>query len=185
VRFVLAKHAHPVVIESQPASTWVLSDEGRDGAAALGSSLRSLVTRVISSTEPKAAETATIAASVIGIETDGAFDGFREHLRESAGYLGADEFDAAIRAVFNAPDEPVFADKTADETGAEATERFARTLDDVVTDGTLVVAHGTVISLWCAAHCGVDGHALWKRLGLPSYVVVEDGRVATVVGRVT
>jgi broad specificity phosphatase PhoE len=181
VRFLLAKHALPVVDPSAPASTWVLGDEGRAGAELLGTTVRAFgATRVVSSTEPKAAETATIAASVLGVDVAGAYDGLREHRRESAGYLGDQEFDAAARALFATPDEPVWGE----ETGTQAMERFAAVLEDVVTDGTLVVAHGTVISLWCAAHCGVDGYELWKQLRTPSYVVINDARVETVIARV-
>jgi broad specificity phosphatase PhoE len=39
---------------------------------------------------------------------------------------------------------------------------------------TLAIAsHGTVISLFVADRAGVDGHALWQRLGQPDAVVLE------------
>jgi hypothetical protein len=47
----------------------------------------------------------------------------------------------------------------------------------------VVVAHGTVISLYVAGRTGAPPFGLWKRLGLPSFVVVTvpDGRVVSVV----
>jgi broad specificity phosphatase PhoE len=36
-----------------------------------------------------------------------------------------------------------------------------------------IVAHGTVISLLVASKCHIDAFDLWRRLGLPSYVVLE------------
>jgi len=47
-------------------------------------------------------------------------------------------------------------------------------------DDVIVVSHGTVISLYVAAHAGVDGLALWKRLGLPSFVVLDRANLALV-----
>ncbi len=40
-------------------------------------------------------------------------------------------------------------------------------------DDVIIVSHGTVISLFVAAHAGTDGLALWKALGLPSFVVLD------------
>ncbi len=181
MRFILAKHALPVVVPSSPPSTWVLGDEGRAGAEALGRSRRALdVTAAVSRTEPKAVETAAIAASVLRVTTGGTFEGFGEHRRDTAGYLDDQAFDAAARALFATPGERVWGE----ETGAEATDRFGATLDRVAADGLLVVAHGTVISLWCAARCGINGYDLWKQLRTPSYVVIDDDRVETVVTRV-
>jgi len=38
----------------------------------------------------------------------------------------------------------------------------------------VIVSHGTVISLFVAWLTGVDGFLLWKELGLPSLVVLDE-----------
>jgi broad specificity phosphatase PhoE len=50
----------------------------------------------------------------------------------------------------------------------------------------VIVAHGTVITLFTAAHTGLPPLPLWHRLGLPSFVVltVPDLRLVTMVERV-
>jgi len=37
----------------------------------------------------------------------------------------------------------------------------------------LVVAHGTVISLFVSWLTGEDGYLLWDKLGLPSFLVLD------------
>ncbi len=36
-----------------------------------------------------------------------------------------------------------------------------------------VVAHGTVITLFVARAAGIEPFALWRRLGLPSFIVLS------------
>jgi hypothetical protein len=57
-----------------------------------------------------------------------------------------------------------------------AHRRFASALNAILEDnkGTvLVVSHGTVISLFVSRATGIDGFSLWRRLGLPSFVVLS------------
>ncbi len=55
--------------------------------------------------------------------------------------------------------------------------RFTAALDmalaSVAERSIAVVAHGTVISLYVANRFGLDGFALWYRLGLPAFVVTD------------
>jgi broad specificity phosphatase PhoE len=44
---------------------------------------------------------------------------------------------------------------------------------DQIRGNIAIVAHGTVISLLVAAANGLDGFELWRRLGLPSALLVE------------
>jgi broad specificity phosphatase PhoE len=37
----------------------------------------------------------------------------------------------------------------------------------------MIVAHGTVISLFVASLTGISAFSLWAELGLPSFVVVD------------
>ena len=81
------------------------------------------------------------------------------------------------------PDQLVFGEETA----AQARQRFGDAVAGVLAEHTeqnvVIVAHGTVIALYAAAAAGVDGYALWRRLGLPSWVVLErpGGEIVTVV----
>ncbi|MGH2561862.1 MAG: histidine phosphatase family protein [Thermomicrobiales bacterium] len=78
----------------------------------------------------------------------------------------------ARRWVLGEPDAVVHGEKSA----TTARRRFAAAVDGLL-DGhpdtnLIVVAHGTVISLFVAARAEVDPFALWRRLTCPSYVVL-------------
>jgi broad specificity phosphatase PhoE len=171
-RLLLIKHARPAIDPARPARDWELSDEGRRDCEALAERLRAWnPARVIASREPKAAQTGQIAAARLGVPFSTA-DGLHEHDRSAAGYLGEAEFQAAVARLFAEPGRLAFGSETADQ--AEA--RFTRAVDGVLArhpgQTVAVVAHGTVIALHAARRAGLDPAALWRRLGLPSLVVL-------------
>jgi broad specificity phosphatase PhoE len=57
---------------------------------------------MLSSTEPKARETAEIAADTLGIPVAVA-EGLHEHERKSAPYVSAQQFRAAVEGLFARP----------------------------------------------------------------------------------
>ena len=171
---VLVKHSLPTVVDSAPASTWRLSPAGAARCVALAERLRVFDARAIaSSIEPKAVETATLVCQELDLPVD-IVEGLHEHDRSGTKLLGDAEYAAAVASVFARPRELVFGR----ETGAAALARcdaavMGRLAALPVADDVIVVSHGTVISLFVAAHAGTDGLALWKALGLPSFVVLD------------
>ena len=183
---VLVKHARPEVRAGVPAARWDLSDAGR---AACGPLARALAPwrpeALIASEEPKAAETARLAAQSLGVPCWTA-PGLHEHDRTGAPYFADDaNFQAAVEELFSRPDEQVYGRETA----SEALARFSAALDTAVaayaSQSVAVVAHGTVIALYVAQLWGLDaraGYDLWARLDLPSLVVARaPGLAAPVV----
>jgi len=169
-RLILVKHAMPAVDPTRPAPTWLLSDTGRDGARAFASRLSPFApSRIVASVEPKAAETARILGGELSLPV-AADRRLVEHRREGAGYQERVVFEAQIAALFAHPDQRVFGAESADE--AEA--RFAAAVADHAQDGLVVVAHGTVISLWVSRRFGVEPMTLWSALTLPSAVVADE-----------
>ena len=82
-------------------------------------------------------------------------------------------FQDALSELFARPDDLVFGRETA----AQARERFAGAVEGVLgrsTQGDIViVAHGTVISLFVARSADVEPFTFWRRLGLPSFAVLS------------
>ena len=176
-RLVLVKHSHVDVVPGRPPRTWELSDEGRRRAALLADRLAELdAARIVSSVEPKAVETAEIVAQRLGVPSATAPD-LHEQLRETAPYLGREDFETAIAWLFDEPHRIVFGEESADH----AADRFAAAVDAVAEDAAaggrdaIVVAHGTVIALYVSRVAGIDPFTLWQSLGLPSYVVLSRG----------
>ncbi len=74
---------------------------------------------------------------------------------------------------FSRPTELVFGEESAHQ----ALQRFSRAIEKIVTsnpDGNLAIAtHGTVMTLWVAAHNPqIDALAFWRALKLPDLVIL-------------
>jgi broad specificity phosphatase PhoE len=112
-------------------------------------------------------------AEVLGL-TAGQDPGLGEHLNETGDFLDRAVLEARIEQMFAQPEKLVHGE----ETGDQARERFAAAIDrqrGACAEGTLVlVAHGRVIALWASRELGVEAMPLWRRLGLPSALVIGD-----------
>jgi broad specificity phosphatase PhoE len=170
---ILVKHSLPEILEVVPAREWHLSEEGRERARELaGKLIRYQPEVIVSSVEPKAYETASILAENLKLEFQEVED-LHEHDRSGEPYHSKDKFQNLVQEFFDKPKELIFGNETANEAFA----RFRRAVDIVLSsynDKTIVlVAHGTVISLYVSWLTGCDGYSLWKELGLPSFVVLD------------
>jgi broad specificity phosphatase PhoE len=167
------KHSLPEIVETLPARKWRLSDEGRIRAEELADRLRGYRPEFIaSSVEPKAMETAEILAQRHGLPVH-VFEGLHEHERDQVPFLTKDQFEPAVLEFFEKPDRIVFGGESADQSRI----RFEQAVNSVLEmhgDKTVVIiAHGTVISLFVSHLTGLPGFLLSKELGLPSFVVID------------
>jgi broad specificity phosphatase PhoE len=170
---ILVKHAMPQLEPDLPSRAWRLSDAGREGATLLAHRLVPYAPTVIAaSEEPKATETAEIAAAHLGIVMT-THEGLHENDRTGLGWLGAAELDARIARFFAEPGTLVMGTETADQAHA----RFAATVDALsarhAMETIAVIAHGTVITLYVSRATGTEPFPFWKRLGLPSFVILS------------
>lgn len=172
-RLILVKHSTPVIEVSVPAREWTLSAEGQARARQLADLLSHHRPEVIiSSVELKARETAEILAVTLEVGLQ-VVTGLHEHDRTNAPYYSSDEFQNRVRAFFETPDMLVFGMETA----RQALTRFSAAVDEVLKaypeKVIVIVAHGTVISLFVAQLTGIDGFSLWQELGLPAFVTLD------------
>lgn len=170
---ILVKHSLPDILEDVPAREWHLSEEGRIRARKLaGRLIRYQPGIIISSVEPKARETASIFAENPGLLLH-EVEGLHEHDRSGSPYYSKDEFQDLVRELFAKPGELIFGNETANS----ALARFRQAVDFVLNaysgKNIVIVAHGTVISLYVSWLTGCNGYGLWKELGLPSFVVLD------------
>ncbi|MDQ3692187.1 MAG: histidine phosphatase family protein [Chloroflexota bacterium] len=170
---ILVKHALPAIDPATPAPDWQLGDEGRRRSALLADRLAPYAPDVIAaSPEPKASETAHIIAARHRLPVQ-IVDDLREHERRSTPFLGTAAFTARVEHALRHPDELVIGEETATAARLRFTAAVAELLTATRPEETLVVvAHGTVISLYVASVTGSDPIPLWQRLGLPAYVVL-------------
>jgi broad specificity phosphatase PhoE len=172
-RLVLVRHGAPLVDIEQPADTWPLSEEGRAASARLAEQLKPHAPDLfVSSTEPKASQTAYLLAVALDADFQTA-EGFEEHHRSKTGYLDKGTFENKVVELFRNPDKRVFGEETANQ----AANRFSKALKTAQKLNPRrslgIVSHGTVISLWLERNAGADGLVTWKMLGMPSFVVYD------------
>ena len=154
-------------------SRWRLSERGRSGSVLLGGRLARYGPRVVvSSEEPKAVETAEIAAQRLGVGCS-SYPGLHEHNRTGVPFLGEKEFNQAVRGFFENPGRLVWGNETAEEARGRFEGAVRGVLDERDEEVIVIVAHGTVISLLVARHNDLDAQALWRSLGLPSFCVLS------------
>lgn len=170
---ILVRHSLPEIQKERPAREWKLSPDGRLRAKLLSERIRSYPVEVVfSSVEPKAVETAQILAAACDVGLHLVED-LREHDRSNVPFLTRPEFESAVREFFRQPDTLVFGCETANQ----AYERFSGVITSVLEDykdqDVAIVAHGTVISLFVSRLTGTSAFDFWKKLGLPSFVVID------------
>lgn len=172
-RIILVRHASPQKSDRVPRERWPLDDEGRRRCDPLAARLRDHAPGVIiTSYETKAAETGQLAAAHLGVPCVQA-NGLHEQQRDLPLMPEAD-FLARMRDLFTRPTEAVLGGESAHA----ARERFAQAIDNALaahpTGNVVIVAHGTVISLFAAPFLGLKPLSLWERLGLPAMLAFTE-----------
>jgi broad specificity phosphatase PhoE len=121
--------------------------------------------------ETKARQTAELVAERLDAPPE-VSEGLHEHERRNVPITSEEAYRAAAASLFQNPNDLVFGDETA----AQAGERFQRAMNGLLEtkEGNLiVVAHGTVITLYVVRRNELDPFELWSKLGLPSFVVLS------------
>ena len=175
----LIRHSTTARDPGKSSHSWVLSPDGRDRAQRLARQLSSqpAITRIYTSIEAKASETANIMAAELGIPCL-SFDGLHEQQRHTAPYFStADGFRSAIAGMFAHPDELVFGEETALQASSRISEAIHEIDRQHPSDNIAIVSHGTVLSLFIARHNpDIDIYEFWQELTMPDcYVVSRPG----------
>lgn len=170
---VLVRHSLPEIDPAVPSRLWHLSAEGKKRCVLLAERLAGYdPVHIVSSVEPKAVETARIVADHLGLPCNTGPD-LHEHDRSNVVGLSRAAFQKVVVRLFEKPDERVFGTETA----VEARERFTTALSGVLarhpTGSIAVVTHGTVLSLYVGQQTDMDPYVLWRKLGLPCFVVLD------------
>jgi broad specificity phosphatase PhoE len=170
---VLVKHSLPHIILTLPAHRWHLSGEGRLRCQALAEKLAIYSPGcILSSKEPKAVETAQLVADHLG-QTFQIFEGLHEHDRSNVRWMGEERFEAQIDEFFRHPDRLVVGRETTSQAQLRFSHAVTSTLKQHADENVAIIAHGTVITLFVTQAVELDTFGFWKRLGLPSFVVMS------------
>jgi broad specificity phosphatase PhoE len=150
-----------------------LSDAGREQANALAEQLRDrAIELLVTSTEPKAEETGRIVAEKLGVAVEAA-DGLQEHDRRNVPFMPTREFISTVALFFTQPNRLVLGRETARDAKHRFESAVRRVMESNPAKNVAIVTHGTVLSLLVAEYANQDAFQLWRRMGLPSYVVMD------------
>jgi broad specificity phosphatase PhoE len=182
-RLILIRHSLSAVRPDLPPAKWHLSPEGATRARAFAArvDLRA-ASRIFTSSEPKAVETARVLAEAWGLPVVEVPD-LHEHERPGNPIVSRERFEAMIGALFARPSEIVFGSESADA----ARQRVTAAVTGLVErhDGDIViVTHGTVMALFIAAYTGRDAFELWKQQQMPCAAILtlpDYGSLVTVL----
>ena len=145
---IVVKHAAPHIVEDLPSSKWVLSELGMEQCEELYSRLAQYnPASLYTSEEPKAVQTAEILGARLGIPVSPTP---QLHENDRTGlpfFKDKTEFNARLRAFFLRPSERVVGNESADEAHARFIGAVREVLASAQGQPTLIVAHGTVITL--------------------------------------
>lgn len=170
---IFIKHAMPVIDPQRPPAEWQLSAQGQADCAALAACLDEWPPQVVvTSEEHKARETGRLLAEARGLPIISAA-GLHEHDRTHEPFEpDVERFRQQVARFFAEPARRVYGAESADAAYA----RFGAAVDGVMAQqagrDVALVAHGTVISLFASRRAGMEPFDLWRRLGLPSLVVL-------------
>jgi broad specificity phosphatase PhoE len=149
---------------------WGLSDVGRARAQRLADSgALGGVTRVVSSAERKARETAAPIAAALGLTVD-VRAAMHENDRSATGFLPPARFEEVANLFFARPEESVLGWERAIDAQARIVAEVDACLRDGLSGDILFVGHGAVGTLlWCAlsgvpisrAHDQTPGGGCW------------------------
>ena len=172
-RVVLVKHASPILDPSRPAREWRLSEEGEAQSRRLADRLRAFSPlRLISSPEPKAFKTGQVVAAKLDLSIT-SVDGLEEFDRPVLPKMVKTEYERVNAAIFADFDRQVLGVESARGALGRFSAALRGQLAETDEQTLVVITHGTVISLFAAAHNELDAFGLWKRLSCPSLVVME------------
>ena len=166
------RHARPIVDLTTPSSTWPLAPGAACELAPIVAELsQAKASRVWSSPELRALSTAKIIAEASDhrVET---LANLSEHKRDSASRPQSDsEFLTLLECFFDHPEKLVFGTETA----IEALDRFKSSVNFAISeehDDTIIVTHGTVLSLYLGYITKQDCFQIWRDLDTPDLVKI-------------
>jgi broad specificity phosphatase PhoE len=172
VRYIT--HPEVVIDPATPVPQWRLSEQGRRRLAAmLAQPWVPSIGRVVSSTEYKAVEAATMLAEHLGLAVEqraatGEID------RSATGYVPAAEHERLADACFGQPDVSAGGWERAIDAQRRIVAALGDLLDAAATGPDIaVVGHGGVGTLWYCHLTGVPIERRWDQPGQGHYVTVD------------
>ena len=171
MKLFLIRHAKTKVIKDQASHLWQLEPSAYAASQNLARELKGKsIDKIISSKEPKAAETARAIAQTLELPFE-MFKGLEEHDRTGVSFIESqDKWLKTLRAFFANPDSLIFGNETAEQARLRFDESI-KALIQTYPNGTLaIVSHGTVMALFISHYNNLNVFEFWQTLKMPDYL---------------
>lgn len=158
---VLVRHSVPEQRPNEIPSQWRLSDQGRARAASIGARVRAAIsdrpaTGAVSSAETKAIETGELLA-VGSVRVDHRLGEIRKPWYDSPDDLRQATFRYLTGHAVPGWEDP-----------GDALGRFDAAMSALIGKVSVVITHGTVLTLWLSRRVGeLDPQEFWTSLQMP------------------
>ena len=167
-----------------PSKEWLLSEEGKIKSKSLANYIKGYnVKHIYTSDEQKAIATGEVICKELNLALK-THKNLHENDRTGLNYLTHDKYDEIFKSFFDNP----FNNVVGNETAKGAQRRFIEATTDIVENNEaeediVIVAHGTVISLFVSNFNKIDTFPLWQSLGLPSLIelTIPDYKIINVI----
>lgn len=170
---ILVRHSVPAIIPELPASEWHLSDLGRHRCIQMAERLRPHSPQIIvSSTEPKALETAQIVGRLLNTHVE-TWNDLHEHVRTNVPFFkDPADFKAKVARFFAEPDKLVLGGETANQAHSRFSRAVAKAVKAYPSKTVAICTHGTVMTLFVTRANDLEPFPFWSQLKLPSSVLL-------------
>jgi len=169
------RHGHSVIQEDRPASSWPLSEEGKDQAESAKTAMGVVFDVVISSNERKAIQTAEVflAGTPLNLSTDSLFN---ELDRDRGPFLSKEEYSQSVEKAMANPMVGIHHWEPTQSALARFTKGVEWIEETHTSKHILLVSHGIVLSLYFATLLGIGSSVFsrWRKLRPCSWGIVEN-----------
>ncbi|MGB1287108.1 MAG: histidine phosphatase family protein [Aggregatilineales bacterium] len=175
-KIIIIRHSISQPVPGESAHTWQLTEGGHARCLLLAKHLQPYdIGRVFSSDEPKAIQTADALIAALSLSQQNTIEpDLQETRRDSVPFYDSiDDFRAAIQAAMQNPDDVVFGEETFTDATARFTNAVHRLIQQHPNETLALVTHGTVMSLFIAAHSQLQCYETWRFLEMPAYAIFD------------
>lgn len=173
-RLFLVKHALPEIAPDVPAKLWQLGEAGRAQSEGLAERLFPYHPGVvITSKEPKAAETGGIVAQRLELPCATALGLHEQDITGMPYFENPEAFEEAVRSLFAEPDKRAYGNESADEALRRFEDALVRALEPYPDKDVVIVTHGRVGTLFVAAYNPVKPFTFWKDWKLSTFALLS------------
>lgn len=172
---IFIRHAPTKPDKTQHSTQWQLSEDSQKLCHQLAEQIKHHnITKIYTSTEPKAQLTGKFIAEKLGIDSITIADNLQETERHSkAFYDNQDTFRLAVKEAMLSPDDLRFGDETFTTARIRFTSQVEQLANKHPDETIAIITHGRVLSLYLGDIMKESPEIIWEKLKMPAYAILS------------